>query len=77
MNYEDIIRTVSEIVNNENINKEGLVLLYEMEENEHKKLDEHLFYKANSDATNFEHKDVIELELGGIIVRFIKKDLDN
>jgi hypothetical protein len=36
-----------------------------------------LFYKANPDSKDFEHNDVIELEIGGITVRFIKEDLDN
>jgi len=77
MKYEDIIKTVSEVINNDDINKEGLVLLYEMSEVNHKKMDEHLFYKANPESAAFQHKDVIELEIGGIIVRFVKKDLVN
>ena len=36
--------------------------------------DEHLFYKANPDATNFEHRDIVEVEVGGVIVRFVKKN---
>jgi hypothetical protein len=77
MNYDDIIKTVSEIVNNDEIYKEGLILQYQMSDNNHKKMDEHLFYKANPDSKDFEHNDVIELEIGGITVRFIKEDLDN
>jgi hypothetical protein len=77
MKYEDIIQTVSEIVENDNIHKEGLILVYELDDAYHKKMDEHLFYKANPEASDFEHRDVIEIEIGGIIVRFIKKDLDN
>ena len=77
MKYDDIIKTVSEVINNDEINKEGLVLLYEMSESDHKKMDEHLFYKANPESTEFQHKDVIELEIGGIVVRFVKKDLYN
>ena len=77
MKYEDIIKTVSEVINNDDINKEWLVLLYEMSEANHKKMDEHLFYKANPESAAFQHKDVIELEIGGIIVRFVKKDLVN
>lgn len=77
MRYEDLIATVSEIVENEKIYKGGLVLMYELSENRHKEMDEHLFYKANPEGTNFEHREVIEVEIGGVIVRFIKKDLDN
>ena len=75
MRYEDLIATVSEIVENENIYKPGLVVLYELDEELHKKMDEHLFYKANPSNTEFIHRDVVEVEIGGVIVRFIKKDL--
>lgn len=77
MKYEDLIATVSEIVENENIYKPGLVLVYELNEKNHMKMDEHLFYKANPEDTQFEHRDVVEVEIGGVIVRFVKKDLDN
>jgi len=74
MKYEDLIATVSEIVENDNIYKPGLVLLYELSEKRHEEMDEHLFYKANPEGTEFVHKDVVEVEIGGVIVRFIKKD---
>lgn len=74
MKYEDLIATVSEIVENDNIHKPGLVLLYELDEKRHKEMDEHLFYKANPEDTEFVHKDVVEVEIGGVIVRFVKKD---
>jgi hypothetical protein len=75
MRYEDLIATVSEIVENENIYKPGLVVLYELKEELHRKMDEHLFYKANPSNTEFVHRDVVEVEIGGVIVRFVKKDL--
>jgi len=74
MKYEDLIATVSEIVENDNIYKPGLVLLYELDEKRHIEMDEHLFYKANPEDTEFVHKDVVEVEIGGVIVRFVKKD---
>lgn len=74
MTYEDLIKTVSTVVENEDIHKDGLVLLYELDEKNHMKMDEHLFYKANPDATNFEHRDIVEVEVGGVIVRFVKKN---
>lgn len=76
MRYEELINTVSEIINNENINTEGLTLVYELEEKRHKDMDEHLFYKSNPEGTGFKHKDLIEVEIGGVMVRFIKKDLE-
>ena len=73
MNYNELIETISEIVNNEKIHKDGLILTYELTEENHKKMDEHLFYKANSTDTNFIHRDIVEVEIGGIIIKFIKK----
>ena len=76
MRYDELIKTVSEIINNEDIKTEGLTLVYELEEKRHKDMDEHLFYKSNPEGTGFEHREVIEVEIGGVMVRFIKKDLD-
>jgi hypothetical protein len=76
MRYEELILTISEIVNNKNINKNGLILLYELPEKEHIKMNEHLFYKITPDGKDFTPTDVFELEIGGILVRFIKKYLD-
>jgi hypothetical protein len=73
MNYTELIDTISEIVNNENIYKDGLSLIYELDELNHKKMDEHLFYKANQNGLDFIHRDVIEVEIGGILIKFIKK----
>jgi hypothetical protein len=39
-------------------------------------MDEHLFYKANPHSTEFVHRDEIELEVGGIKVKFIKKNIE-
>lgn len=76
MRYEELIKTVSEILNNDDINKEGLTLEYALDKKRHEQMDEHLFYKSNPQGTGFEHRDVVEVEIGGVIVRFIKKDLD-
>ena len=76
MRYEELIKSVSEIVNNEDIYKEGLVLEYKLDEKRHKQMDEHLFYMSNPSDTKFTHKEVVEVVIGGIIVRFIKKDLE-
>tara|TARA_R100000908_G_scaffold60850_1_gene38474 strand:- start:1886 stop:2119 length:234 start_codon:yes stop_codon:yes gene_type:complete len=76
MRYEELIDTVSEIINNDKINTNGLTLVYELEEKRHKDMDEHLFYKSNPEGTGFEHRDLIEVEIGGVIVRFIKKNLE-
>ena len=72
MKYEDIITTVSEIVENEKIFKTGLILTYRLEERAHVQLNHTLFYKSNPITTKFEPSDELEIELGGIIVRLIK-----
>lgn len=73
MNYEILIQTISEVINNNDIYKKDLTLLYELPVKLHKQMDEHLFYKANPNSTEFVHRDEIELEVGGIKVKFIKK----
>ena len=73
MNYNELIETISEIVNNEKIHKENLTLVYTLDEHNHKKMDEHLFYKSNPDNVEFVHRDIVEVEIGGVLIRFIKK----
>ena len=73
MDYNDLINTVSEIVENENIFKNGLILVYELSEINHIKMDEHLFYKSSKNGDTFIHNDVIEIEISGILVKLIKK----
>lgn len=71
--YEILIETLSEIVNNEKIYKEGLTLVYEIEESKHQKLDEHLYYKTNPNGKDFIPSDVVEVEIGGVAVKIVKK----
>jgi hypothetical protein len=73
MDYNELIETISEIVNNEKIHKNGLTLVYELSEENHKKMDEHLYYKANPDGAGFVHRSTIEVEIGGITIKFFKK----
>lgn len=73
MTYEKLIETISEIVENENILKEGLSLVYELNEKKHKQMNEHLFFKSNPITTTFKPTDEFEVELGGIVIKFIKK----
>ena len=47
MKYEDLITTVTTIVNDETISKRGLVLMYNLDETSHNKINEELFYKTN------------------------------
>jgi hypothetical protein len=72
MTYEKLIETISEIVDNEAIETEGLTLVYSLNEKNHKQMNEHLFYKSNPSNEKFEPTDEFEVELGGIIIKFIK-----
>lgn len=72
MNYQKLITTLTEIYNNENINKEGLTLVYELSPKEHKGMTEELFYKSNPSTANCIYTDEFEVVIEGIIVRFIK-----
>ncbi len=73
MSFEELIATFSEIINNENIRKEGLVLFYELDEDSHKAMDEHLFYKVNDRNADFEHREIIEVEIEGFTINIIKE----
>jgi hypothetical protein len=73
MKYEQLIESISEIFDNDKIYKKGLTLVYELDEKIHEKMDEHLFYKANPSNTKFTHRDMVEVVIGDINVKFIKK----
>jgi hypothetical protein len=70
MTYEQLIETVSLIVENENIQKNGLTLVYELDETSHDAINETLFLKSNPYSTKFEPSDEFEVMLGGILVKF-------
>jgi hypothetical protein len=72
MTYEQLIETVSLIVENENIQKNGLTLVYELDETSHDVINETLFLKSNPYSTKFEPSDEFEVMLGGILVKFKK-----
>jgi len=75
MNYDILIKTISEMVNNDLIYKEGLSLTYNVDYRLHRRLDEHFYYKANGKKiTNYEPTDEFEVEMGGIIIKFVKNE---
>lgn len=74
MTYQELIKSISEIVNNEDIIKEGMTLIYELDPENHEKMDEHLFYKVNDRTAKFEHHEIIELEIEGLMVNIINKN---
>lgn len=73
MNYDHLISTISAIVEDEKIVKEGLTLVYELEPTNHRKMNEHLYYKANPTGQMFIPSDEFEVELGGMLIRFKKR----
>ena len=72
MNYEELIETVSLIVENEKIYKIGMTIVYELSDLNHKQMNEQLFYKSNPPSAQFIKSEEFEVELGGIIIKFIK-----
>ena len=73
MDYNKLITTVSEIYENEKIEKKGLTLLYELEPRNHKAMTEQLFYKSNPPSAVCIYTDEFEVEIAGILVKFVKK----
>jgi hypothetical protein len=67
---------VSEIVDNPNIEKNGLVLVYELPENIHNQMNEELFYTLKQGVI-FVPSDIFEIEIEGILIRFkkVKNDI--
>jgi len=77
MNYEILLTTVSEVFTNEKIHKNGLTLVYELNDVLHKRMNEQLFYKSNPPSAKCVYTDEFEVELGGVLVKFIKKQENN
>ena len=74
MKYEELIETISEIVSNEKINKNKLTLVYELGEKNHRQMNEFLFYKSNPIEAKLKLTDEFEVELGGILIKFVKEN---
>lgn len=73
MNFEKLIETVSAILENEKIEKHGLMLTYYLHPKAHLSMNLELLRKMH-DNTNSEPTDEFEVEIGGILIKFIKKD---
>jgi hypothetical protein len=73
MNYEQLIKTVSEIINNPEISKDGLSLIYELPQEVHQNIHTEIFYTMNSMNIKYEPTDIFEVVIGGILIKFIKK----
>jgi hypothetical protein len=73
MKFEDLVKSVSEIHNNENIIIENLTLVYTLPEKKHRQVHEEIFYKNFSTDTTPELTDEFEVTMGDITVKFIKQ----
>lgn len=73
MNYNNLIETISEIVNNDKINKNGLSLIYQLNNHVFDGLNQELLNKTNSIGTQPIPINEFEVEIGGILIKFIKK----
>lgn len=73
MDYTKLISTISSMIDNEEIETKGLSLIYQLDEQEHDKMNQELYYKSNPSIANFIPSKEFEVELGGILVKFIKK----
>lgn len=73
MNYEQLISTITSILNDDTIHKQGFSLVYELNPKRHKQMNEHLFYKSNPPNETPIYSDEFEAEVGGITIKFIKK----
>ena len=74
MTYEQLIETVTSILNDETIHKNGLTLNYELVPKNHKAMNELLFYKSNPITDNPILTDEFEVDFDGLVVKFIKKE---
>lgn len=76
MKYEELIETISIISKDDNIYKQGLTLTYTLNEKNHKQMNSHLFYKSNPPEAILVSSDMFEVELGGILIKFVKEIIE-
>lgn len=75
MTYEQLIETISLIVETEKIQKVGLNLHYELDEEQHLLLNEEIYRRTNPYSNNFPLTDEFEVMIAGILVKFTKRKL--
>lgn len=73
---DDIISITTHLKSNDILWLDGLVIEYALEEENHIKLDEFLFFKTNPNASkkDFKHQNILEVTINDIHFRFIKKN---
>ncbi len=74
LKYDNILEFARLIQSTNTIKTNGLIIHYEIDEKNHFKLDEDLFYRLsyNKDGV-FKHNDIIEVNIGNIKFKITKK----
>ena len=73
LTYEDVIETLTEIINNDKIIKKDLILIYQLGSNNHLKLQEHVHH-INKTNGEFKPTESFEINVDDLTVKFIKKN---
>ncbi len=73
MDYDKLISTVSEIIENDKIEKKDLSLEYSIDETDYKGIQEYFFYMDNIKTVPVVYTDKFEVEIGGLLIKFSKK----
>jgi hypothetical protein len=72
MNYDKLIETVKVLINDDNVYKKGLMLVYKMDVKKHKKLCEHFYYKlTGGQGDDYQYTEELEIEIADIIIKFV------
>lgn len=72
MSYDELIETISQIVENEKIKKNGLSLIYELNETDHLNLNMQIQQRVQPYSNKLVQSDEFEVILGGLSIKFVK-----
>lgn len=76
MKYETVLQTIKNILENDLIEKEGLTLNYTLDKDALRQLDEEVYIQIHGHINGHERSDELEVELGGILLKFTEKNLE-
>lgn len=76
MKYETVLQTIKNILENDLIEKKGLTLNYTLDKDELRQLDEEVYIQIHGHINGHEPSDELEVELGGILLKFTEKNLE-
>ena len=76
MRFEELENTIKAVLGNDEIVKDGLVMVYQLDTDKHRKLEEHIFFKNNPSAKkkDFEPRDDFELDIEDFTILVVKKE---